>query len=206
MKNNNNSTTSNWPNIAMIAGGVLMAILWPLFITLHGPTSFDQDGSFLGGGVLFWGMMMNAPASLLFALGLVGHYRLLSRDAGWLAKVGIVLTLIGLVIPALVDIATVAIGSPLLMPLTIAGLMMLAAGNRKNPVLPKIARRTLLGLGVLLLLAFPMFLIPLEIFDQIEGYRIYGILAHLLFGAGWILLGFSLMKINQAARTEIPRT
>lgn len=65
-------------------------------------------------------------------------------------------------------------------------------------MLPKAAQRTLLGLGILLGLAFPMFLIPLEIFDQIEGYRIYGILAHLFFGVGWVVLGFRLMKMSPA--------
>lgn len=198
MENNNNSTASKLPSLAMILGGVLMAALWPLYITLHGPTSYDQDGSFLGGGVLFWGMMMNAPASMLFSLGLAGHYRLLTKDAGRMAKIGMVLALIGLVIPALVDFATVAIGPPLLMPLTIIGLILLAAANRRNPALPQVARRILLGLGILLGLAFPLFLIPLEIFDQFDGYRIYGSLAHLLFGIGWVWLGATLMKMNQA--------
>lgn len=198
MENNNSTDFSNWPNMVLIAGGLLMAVLWPLYITLHGPTSYDQNGSFLGGGVLFWGMMMNAPASVLFALGLVGSYRLLTTDGGRMAKLGMVLALIGLVIPALVDFAIVAIGPPLLMPLTSIGLVLVAAANRKNPALPKTAQRTLLGLGILLLLAFPMFLIPLDVFDQIEGYRIYGILAHLLFGVGWAFLGFNLMKMNQA--------
>ena len=198
MKNNNNTTTSNWPNVVMIAGGLLMAILWPLYITLHGPTSYDQDGRFLGGGVLFWGMMMNAPASVLFPLGLAGHYRLLTKDTRRMAKIGIVLAMIGLVIPAGIDFVMVAIGPPLLMPLTTIGLILVAVANRKNAMLPKVAQHTLLGLGILLGLALPMFLIPLAIFDQIEGYRIYGILAHLLFGVGWVVLGFSLMKMNHA--------
>ncbi len=175
-----------------------MATLWLLYINLHGPTYYNQDGRFWGGGPLFWGMMMNAPASVLISLGLVGHFLLLTKDGGRMARIGLVLALIGLVIPALVDFVTVGIGPPLLMPLTIIGLISLAAANWKNAGLPKAARRTLLGLGILLLLTFPMFLIPLDIFDQIEGYRIYGILAHLLFGAGWVLLGGSLMTIKRA--------
>lgn len=198
MNYTNNKTVSNWPNVVMVVGGVLMATLWLLYINLHGPTSFDQNGRFLGGGPLFWGMMMNAPASILFALGLVGNYRLLTKDAGRLAQVGLVLALLGLVIPAVIDFVMVAIGPPLLMPLTIIGLILVAVANRQNRTLPKIAQRTLLGLGILLLLALPMFLIPLDIFDQIEGYRIYGILAHLLFGAGWVLLGVSLMRWQEA--------
>ena len=202
----NEKTASNWPNVVMITGGLLMAILWPLYINLHGPTSYDQGGQFLGSGPLFWGMMMNAPASILFSLGLLGHYWLLTKDAGRMARIGIVLALLGLVIPAVVDFVTVAIGPPLLMPLTILGLILVAAANRKNAGLPKFAQRTLLGLGILLLLAFPMFLIPLDIFDEIEGYRIYGILAHLLFGAGWVLLGGSLMTMKQAKLPEAHST
>jgi hypothetical protein len=196
MMNNKDVATSNWPSMAFILGGVLMAGLWPLYITLHGPTSYDQDGRFLGGGPLFWGMMMSAPASILFSLGLIGHYRLLTKEAGRMARIGIVLALIGLVIPALVDFVTVAIGPPLLMPLTIIGLILVAIANRENSTLPKMAQRTLLVLGVLWLLALPMFLIPQNAFNQIEGYRIYGILAHLFFGAGWVVVGVSLRKIK----------
>ena len=198
MINNKGAAVSKWPSTAFILGGVLMAVLWPLYITLHGPTSYDQDGRFLGGGPLFWGMMMSAPASTLYSLGLVGYYRLLTKDGGRMARIGTVLALIGLVIPAIVDFVMVAIGPPLLMPLTIIGLILVAIANRKNPALPKIAQWTLLVLGILWLLAFPMFLIPQNVFNQIECYRIYGILAHLLLGAGWFVLGISLRKIKQA--------
>jgi len=198
MINNKGAAVSKWPSTAFILGGVLMAVLWPLYITLHGPTSYDQDGRFLGGGPLFWGMMMSAPASILYSLGLVGYYRLLTKDGGRMARIGTVLALIGLVIPAIVDFVMVAIGPPLLMPLTIIGLILVAIANRKNPALPKIAQWTLLIIGILWLLAFSMFLIPQNVFNQIEGYRIYGILAHLLFGAGWVVLGISLRKMKQA--------
>lgn len=198
MINNKGAAVSKWPSTAFILGGVLMAVLWPLYITLHGPTSYDQDGRFLGGGPLFWGMMMSAPASILYSLGLVGYYRLLTKDGGQMARIGTVLALIGLVIPAIVDFVMVAIGPPLLMPLTIIGLILVAIANRKNPALPKIAQWTLLVLGILWLLAFLMFLVPQNVFNQIEGYRIYGFLAHLLFGAGWVVLGISLRKMKQA--------
>lgn len=198
MINNKGAAVSKWPSTAFILGGVLMAVLWPLYITLHGPTSYDQDGRFLGGGPLFWGMMMSAPASILYSLGLVGYYRLLTKDGGRMARIGTVLALIGLVIPAIVDFVMVAIGPPLLMPLTIIGLILVAIANRKNPALPKIAQWTLLVLGILWLLAFLMFLVPQNVFNQIEGYRIYGFLAHLLFGAGWVVLGISLRKMKQA--------
>lgn len=183
----------------MILGGLLMASLWPLYITLHGPTSYDEAGRFLGRGPLFWGMMMNAPASCLFSLGLIGHYRLLAKDVSRMAQIGMVLILIGLVIPALVDFAMVAIGPPLLMPLATIGFLMMATANRNNSALSKTAQRILFGLGILWLLAFPLFLIPQDIFNQIKGYAIYGTLAHLLFGVGWVGLGLSLQKMKSVA-------
>lgn len=61
----------NWPELLMIIGGWLMAVLWPLFTILHGPTSFNQDRHFLGRDPLFWGMLMSAPASLMIAFGLI---------------------------------------------------------------------------------------------------------------------------------------
>jgi len=32
-----------WPGLALIAGGVIHVALWPIFTTLHGPTSFNED-------------------------------------------------------------------------------------------------------------------------------------------------------------------
>jgi len=31
-------SASTWPSLAIIAGGLLMAVLWFRYITLHGPT------------------------------------------------------------------------------------------------------------------------------------------------------------------------
>jgi len=40
-------------------------------------------------------------------------------------------------------------------------------------------------------MAFALALIPLEVSDQIGGYRIYGLFAHFLTGIGWVALGVS---------------
>ena len=198
MQNKHVSTDSNWPNQVIIIGGFLMAVLWLLFTKLHGPTSFNRDGHWLGGDPLFWGMMMSAPASILISLGLVGHYRLLAGDASRMARIGFVLVMIGLVIPALVDFATVALGPPLLLPLLAIGLLMLSFARREPGDLPRTSQRILLLLGVLPAIAVLSFFIPTEVLDQYNGYRIYGILANFIFGAGWVVFGVSLKRMKPA--------
>jgi len=143
------STSSAWPSLAIIAGGLLMAVLWFRYITLHGPTTFDEEGYWLGRGTEFWGSMMSAPSSLLIALGLSGHYSLLTGHAGRRARIGFVLIMIGLVVPALVELATLAIWPPLLAPLTAIGLLLLLMVRRTRACLPRAARATLfLGLAL----------------------------------------------------------
>ncbi len=173
-----------------------MAVLWLLFTKLHGPTSFNQDGHWLGGDPLFWGMMMSAPASILISLGLVGHYRLLAGDVSRMARIGFVLVIIGLVIPALVDFATVSLGPPLFLPLLAIGLVMLGSVRREPGNLSQTSQRMLLFLGMLLVIAMLSFFIPTDALDQYNGYRIYGILVNFLFGMGWVVFGASRQMVK----------
>jgi hypothetical protein len=189
MQKKNVSSVSKWPNLVIIMGGLLMAVLWLLFTKLHGPTSFNRDGHWLGGDPLFWGMMMSAPASILISLGLVGHYHLLAGDVNRMARTGFVLTIIGLVIPALVDFATISLGPPLFLPLLAIGLLMLGSARREPANLSQTSQRMLLFLGMLLVIAILSFFISTDVLDQYNGYRIYGILVNFLFGIGWVVFG-----------------
>jgi len=101
----------------MIAGGALNIALWPIYTSVHGPGSVDMEGEVLGMGTLFWGSMMEGPSGLLIALGLAGSYRRLTGRAGRMARVGYVLTMIGVVIPAMVNLAILAVIPPLLAPI-----------------------------------------------------------------------------------------
>lgn len=189
----------------MIAGGVLLIALWPLFTTLHGPTSFNEDGHLLGMDSLFWGAMMEGPSSLLIALGLAGSYTLLTGAAGRTARVGFVLAMIGLVLPALVNLAVLAVIPPLLAPLLAAGLISMAAGNRAGSSLTRFRRLVLLGLGALQVFAFVWFVaVRPDVLDQIYGYRIYGAVATVLFGAGWIAFGVSLVRSDRGVEAAQP--
>ncbi|GGJ35594.1 hypothetical protein GCM10008938_22130 [Deinococcus roseus] len=167
-----------------------MIPLWALFISLHGPTSDNEEGRFLGLDPLFWGSMTSLP-SLLLVLGWAGCFKWWYGSAGRMGKTGYVFTLVALLVPTLVDLITLMLGPPLLLPLEAVGLMLLAVGQH-TPLLPRLIRQTLLGLGILLLLAFLVALVPIELSDRVQGYRIYGLMNSVLGGVGWMLLGSGL--------------
>lgn len=182
-----------WPSLAMIAAGALNIALWPIYTTLHGPGSVNQGGELLGMDALFWGSMMEGPSGLLIALGLAGSYSRLTGGGGRMARVGYVLTMIGVLIPALINVAILAVMPPLLAPVFGAGLILIALANRRSPSLTRFSQLLLWGLGTVLLWSFLWLLsVRPHMLDEIYGYRIYGAVANVLFGVGWILFGLSL--------------
>lgn len=183
----------------MIIGGLLMVVLWPLYISLHGPTSFSLNGHWLGQGPEFWGSIMEGPSSLLIALGLFGHYTLLVGRADRKARIGFVLIVIGLVVTGVADLAILAIVPPFLSPLVAIGLILIARSHRESPSFPKPAHHAPWGMSALLLFSFFWtLLLPKDVFDQMNGYVVFGVTANLLFGVGWIVLGVDLWRREQA--------
>ncbi len=188
----------------MILGGALNIALWPIYTNVHGPGSVDMQGEVLGMGTLFWGSMMEGPSGLLIALGLAGSYRRLAGNAGRMARVGYVLTLIGVVIPALINLAILAVIPPLLAPIFGTGLILMAVANRRTSSLTRFSRLLLWGLGIVLIWSFLwVAAVRPDVADQIYGYRIYGAVANVLFGLGWILFGASLLARGRI--TEVGR-
>lgn len=199
MKINPASISFHWPNLVMTIGGLLMAALWPLYISLHGPTSFNLNGHWLGQGPEFWGSMMEGPANLLIALGLLGHYSLLAGRAGRKARVGFRLIMIGLVVTGVADLAMLAIVPPLLSPLVAIGLILVVLSHRANPSFPKPGQYAFWTMGVLLLFSFFWtMLLPTHVFDRMNGYVVFGVTANMLFGLGWIGFAASLWRRGQA--------
>ena len=180
--------TRRWPWWLVVAGGVIMAALWPLYISLHGPTSFDEGGRFLGRGTLFWGAMLEGPTSLLIAAGLLALLPGMWVALGRAARVGYVLVLVSLVIPGVVDLVIVAIVPPLLYPLEAVGLALIAgAGRRLHPL-----TRVVFGVMAVLLAATMLQLfLTREQFDALEAYRIHGLMAHVAVGIGWAVVGLT---------------
>ena len=169
----------------MIVGGALNVALWPIYTSLHGPTSFDAHGELLGRGTEFWGSMMEGPSGLLIALGLVGSHTLLTGHAGRMARVGFVLAMIGALIPALVNTAILAVMPPLLAPVFGVGVILIAVANRTTSSLTRFSRLVLIALGMVLNFSFLWtLLVRPDVMDQIDGYRIYGVVANVLSGRG----------------------
>jgi hypothetical protein len=197
------SPPRSWPNLVLIAGGMLMVPMWVRYTTLHGPTSFDEGGHWLGQGPGFWGSMMEGPAGLLIALGLAGSYPLLTGNAGRTARLGFMLAMIGVIIPPVVDLALREVIPPLLAPLFGVGLILMAVARRASSALTRFSLLVLAGLGGVLLSSFLWaLLVRPDLTDRINGYRIYGVVANALFGLGWVVFGASLACTQRAARGQ----
>jgi hypothetical protein len=189
----------------MILGGAVNIALWPIYTNVHGPGSVDMQGEVLGMGTLFWGSMMEGPSGLLIALGLAGSYRRLTGRAGRMARVGYVLAMIGVVIPALVNLAILAVIPPLLAPIFGTGLILMAVANGRTSSLRRFSRLLLWALGIVLFWSVLwLAAVRPDVLDRIYGYRIYGAVANVLFGLGWILFGASL--IARARTPEVGRS
>lgn len=183
----------SWPGGLLVAAGLLTVVLWPVYITLHGATSFNRGGRLWGQGPEFWGAMMEGPSNLLIALSLFGLYRLLAGRPNPMTRVGFALVVAGLTVTGLADIVLRAIAPPLLSPLVATGLILLAIGHRANAALPRLGRFALWAMGLLLWFSVLWTaLLPLAVFDRINGYVVFGIAANVLVGFGWILFGASL--------------
>ncbi len=180
-------------SLFLIVGGALKVPLWFLFISLHGPTSVNEGGRFLGGDPLIWGAVMSAVPSLLVAAGLIGHAPRLG--AGRARRVGLVLALAALIVPAVVDLVSRALWPPLLVPVLAAGALVLGVTGRREPRLPALSSTAFLAIGALLAATFAFALLtPMVVFDQIGGYRLQGIVEHVLVGLGWVLVGVGLVR------------
>lgn len=191
------------PGLLLVIGGAIMALLWPLFTSLHGPTSYNEDRHFLGRDPLFWGAMTEGVPSLLIAAGLMLLSPFLWDGAGRAARIGYVLLLVSLVIPGVLDLAILATVPPLLYPLEAAGLMLLAWASR---VLRGWARVVLTVMGALLLSTMWSVFVPRETWDAVNGYRIDGFVANVLVGLGWAAVGASLLPratVSSNTTTEV---
>lgn len=189
-----------WSSLAFSAGGLLMAALWIVYTSVHGPTSFDQTRIVLGRSTLFWGSLLSIPLGLLAALGWILLYPRLAGGARRLSRTGVALTLAGLLVPALADLLIWrALGPPFFVPVLGAGLILTAAGNRCSPLLPRSSLTLMLVIGSFQLFSFVLALIPLAVSNQISGYRIFGLFAYFFTGIGWMALGLSFWKAQTPA-------
>lgn len=186
-----------WTGLIFVIAGLLMIILWVIFTTVHGPTSFDRKGEMLGRSTFFWGSMLSGVPNLLLVLGLFGARGYLGATANRLSKAGFIVTIFGLFVPAAADLAAGSMGPPLLVPLVGLGLFLLAVANRNISERGIPTMNILAALGSLQLIASGWGFLPRALSNQIFGYRVYGVLAYLLFGAGWMLLGDRIIRTQK---------
>jgi hypothetical protein len=184
-----------WPGLALAAGGLTHVALWPVFTNLHGPTSFNEDRELLGGEAQLWGALMEGPSALLIAAGLAGSYELFVAHGGRTARIGFWMAMVGLVVPGVTTIAIRETVPPLLAPVLGAGLLLMAFANRSAPGVTKLHRALLAGVGAAQVFAFLWALaVRPNLMDEIDGYRIYGVVANVVYGLVWIALGLSLAR------------
>jgi hypothetical protein len=197
MKANQGSFTFHWACISMAAGGILMAVFWMPYTNVHGPTSFDQTRELLGRSTLFWSLLLSIPPSLLIAAGMIILYPSLAVRVPRMVRIGYFLVLFSLIIPAGLDLFVWGgLGPPLFVPFLGAGLILLGFGSRRTQRIPEHSLYILTFMGISLIVAFLLALIPNNVSDQAGGYRIFGIFSHLLPGIGWVLLGVSLWMMK----------
>lgn len=195
-----------WAGLALVAGGLIHVALWPIFTNLHGPTSFNRDDELLGGDALLWGALMEGPSGLLIAAGLAGAYPLLVAQGGRMARIGFWMAVVGLVVPSVASILIRGAVPPLLAPVVGVGLFLMAYANRAVPSVSSLQRVLLGVVGGAQIFAFLWALaVRPDLIDRIDGYRIYGLVANVLFGLGWIVLGVSLVARAAGAVLEAPR-
>lgn len=192
-----------WAGLAMAVGGALHVCLWPVFTRLHGPTSFNESRELLGGDALHWGALMEGPSGLLIAAGLAASRPLLVGQCGRAARSGFWMAMVALVVTSAATLALRAPIPPMLAPLLGAGLILMAYGDRRVSTLAPLHRLLLAGLGATQLFAFLWSLIVRpDLLDRIDGYRIYGLVANVLFGLGWIVLGLGVAATARSSTSK----
>jgi hypothetical protein len=163
VKHDRGVRSARWASLAFVTGGLLMAALWIIYTHVHGPTSFDQTRILLGRSTLFGSILLSVPPSLLVAAGLTILYPRLVSGAKLMARVGYALTMVGLVVPAGLDLFVWgALGPPFFVPILGLGLILLAIGSWHNPRLQRLNLDLLMLLSVFQAVAFASpFFVPI---------------------------------------------
>jgi hypothetical protein len=194
------SASQRWAPWAVAAGGALMIVLWIVFTASHGPTSVNEGHLIVGRDMHFWGLLLGIVPNALIAAGLVGLREPLLRGSRRVGVVGYALALGGLIASALLDLAFGALGPPLLMPVVGVGLVLLGLGGDDSRE-RWVRGPMMIAIGALLLVAFVVALVPLEISDAVDGYRVFGVVGYLLPGVGWLAIGVA--AVRRTARRSV---
>lgn len=170
--------------LSVALGGALMTLLFIPFTLAHGPTSVNEEHVILGLDMHGWGFAMGVVPNVLIAGGL---WRCRDRLAGdrRSARVALSAICVAMLVSAAMDLAFRALGAPfslfILAPATTVAALTLQ---------PPIAARVLMAvLSLCLWAGLVLTLIPLEIQDGFDGYRITGTVMYGAVGLLWAAFG-----------------
>ncbi|HET8776181.1 MAG TPA: hypothetical protein VFN76_00840 [Candidatus Limnocylindria bacterium] len=183
--------TPPWPAWCLLSGGIAMVGLWLVFTASHGPTSFNENNLIAGRDMHFWGLLLGVVPNILVVSGLIGLRKALVGGASRLAVVGYVAAVLALAASAALDLYSGALAPPIFLPVVGAGLLLFGLTPRASdgPMRRWDVARVMSAIGIVLLVAFVIAWIPVDVTDGFGGFRIYGALAHLAAGVGWVAVG-----------------
>jgi hypothetical protein len=172
----------------------MMTLLFIPFTLTHGPTSINEEHVILGLDMHAWGFALGVVPNLLIAGGLW-------RCRDWLAgdrrsaRIALTVICVALLASAAMDLAFRALGPPfslfILAPASTAAALTLP--------LPTGGRLLIGALAMCLWVGLVMSLIPLEIQDGFNGYRITGTVMYGAVGLLWAAFG---LTVALASRRE----
>jgi hypothetical protein len=172
-----------------------MSALFVPFTLAHGPTSYNEEREILGRDMLAWGLLLGVLPNVLIVAGLWWRRDKIT-GGGRSARVALMLCCVALLGDAAVNLAFRGLGAPfvlfLLAPATIALAVLIPGGDAARAR----TRVVLAVLGAVLATGLVLAMIPLEMSDAFNGYRIFGSVTYGLGGLLWACMGLSLAQAS----------
>jgi hypothetical protein len=180
---------------ALIAGGIAAAVLFVPFTLTHGPTSYNLEREVLGWDMHRWGLLMGTIPEVLIGVGLWRLRGLLAGarrvTAGALAVVCATMFLF-----AAMNLALGAIGPPFDLFLLVPATAVAAATTARHGA----TRALLVLLAATYCAALAIALVPQQVSDAVDGYRIFGLVVNVGVGVLWAVLGMYIILTTRGPR------
>lgn len=180
---------------ALIAGGIAAAVLFVPFTLTHGPTSYNLEREVLGWDMHRWGLLMGTIPEVLIGVGLWRLRGLLAGarrvTAGALAVVCATMFLF-----AAMNLALGGIGPPFDLFLLVPATAVAAATTARHGA----TRAMLVLLAATYCAALAIALVPQQVSDAVDGYRIFGLVVNVGVGVLWAVLGMYIILTTRSPR------
>lgn len=191
--------TSRSAAAAMMLGGLLTAALFVPFTLAHGPTSVDLEREVAGWDMHAWGFLLGTVPPLLVGGGL---WLLRERIAGGrrTSYGAVTVMCVAMFIFAAMNLTFRAIGPPIDLFL-LAPASVVAALTTGPTGTVKMALRLI---ALAYVVAMALALVPREVYDDYDGYRVFGVVAYATTGLLWAVLGSILLRESRTEATVSP--